>query len=451
MVFLLCVMTFKGTQNIIYQRSPAILHSHTNVLYLFLTASCEEKQVAPLTPRNKPLGGRSASRLAVSSCLSPAASETRRLICGALFGSPRRYRMLSTTTLLMWEFPPDLFKPAASAVESRPRVHSHSHSLVLFCFSHNWVEAVCLWYPKTCGKGSFFLTYSCFCFLFLNVYFVDLWLSLPAGLIHPYIPEWQKRLQPNSSLSPASSKTESLAYESAPFQVRFQQISYHAAKLLMLYFRPLGMYMESCLSASSFGVTWRERWCVWHFAAARFQEHLIYAGAYMRKISSLDTASVAVITAVNLHLFLKYFLSFLLNQSSLLLFIIYSHFSFCKPEKNKLFSIFATLIAKKAAGKVALSVSNDDLLYKSSVGSGGHALRAGPAQSLSPLVSPSEGELAAPLSPSTAATLDSMGPPSSSSTSAAHPPLKDNPGLAEFVPMLTQGWAEIFIRRPSGG
>uniref|UniRef100_A0A4W6CEZ4 Tuberin n=1 Tax=Lates calcarifer TaxID=8187 RepID=A0A4W6CEZ4_LATCA len=73
--------------------------------------------------------------------------------------------------------------------------------------------------------------------------------------------------------------------------------------------------------------------------------------------------------------------------------------------------------------------------------SGGHALRAGPAQSLSPLVSPSEGELAAPLSPSSGPTLDSLGPPSSAS---------DNPSLAEFVPILTQGWAEIFIRRPSG-
>ncbi|XP_028258003.1 tuberin isoform X3 [Parambassis ranga] len=83
--------------------------------------------------------------------------------------------------------------------------------------------------------------------------------------------------------------------------------------------------------------------------------------------------------------------------------------------------------------------------------SGGHALRAGPAQSLSPLVSPSEGELAAPLSPSSGATLDSLGPPSSTSaTPSAPPPLKDNPSLAEFVPMLTQGWAEIFIRRPSG-
>ncbi|XP_040891970.1 tuberin isoform X2 [Toxotes jaculatrix] len=83
--------------------------------------------------------------------------------------------------------------------------------------------------------------------------------------------------------------------------------------------------------------------------------------------------------------------------------------------------------------------------------SGGHALRAGPAQSLSPLVSPSEGELAAPLSPSSGPTLDGLGPPSSTSaTPSAPPPLKDNPSLAEFVPILTQGWAEIFIRRPSG-
>lgn len=82
---------------------------------------------------------------------------------------------------------------------------------------------------------------------------------------------------------------------------------------------------------------------------------------------------------------------------------------------------------------------------------GGHALRAGPAHSLSPLVSPSEGELAAPLSPSSGSTLDGLGPPSSTSaTPSAPPPLRDNPSLAEFVPMLTQGWAEIFIRRPSG-
>ncbi|XP_068448418.1 tuberin isoform X1 [Clinocottus analis] len=83
--------------------------------------------------------------------------------------------------------------------------------------------------------------------------------------------------------------------------------------------------------------------------------------------------------------------------------------------------------------------------------SGGHALRAGPAQSLSPLVSPSEGELAAPLSPPPVSTLDGLGPPSSASAPpSAPPPLKDNPSLAEFIPMLTQGWAEIFIRRPSG-
>ncbi|XP_013884014.1 tuberin [Austrofundulus limnaeus] len=83
--------------------------------------------------------------------------------------------------------------------------------------------------------------------------------------------------------------------------------------------------------------------------------------------------------------------------------------------------------------------------------SGGHALRGGPTQSLSPLVSPSEGELAPPLSPSSGPTLDSVGPPSSTSAGPSAPlPLKDNPSLAEFVPMLTQGWAEIFIRRPSG-
>ncbi|XP_072240384.1 tuberin isoform X2 [Leuresthes tenuis] len=83
--------------------------------------------------------------------------------------------------------------------------------------------------------------------------------------------------------------------------------------------------------------------------------------------------------------------------------------------------------------------------------SGGHALRAGPAQSLSPLVSPSEGEIATPLSPPSGPNLDSVGPPSSTSANPpAPPPLKDNPSLAEFVPILTQGWAEIFIRRPSG-
>uniref|UniRef100_A0A3Q2DLK3 Tuberin n=1 Tax=Cyprinodon variegatus TaxID=28743 RepID=A0A3Q2DLK3_CYPVA len=62
-----------------------------------------------------------------------------------------------------------------------------------------------------------------------------------------------------------------------------------------------------------------------------------------------------------------------------------------------------------------------------------------------------KGELAPSSSPSSGPTLDGVGPPSSTSAPlSAPPPLKDNPSLAEFVPMLTQGWAEIFIRRPSG-
>ncbi|XP_029545750.1 tuberin isoform X3 [Salmo trutta] len=87
--------------------------------------------------------------------------------------------------------------------------------------------------------------------------------------------------------------------------------------------------------------------------------------------------------------------------------------------------------------------------------SGGHALRAGPAQSLSPLVSPSEGgELCGvPLSPPSSSSgpcLDGLGPPSPSPCAPTKDPLKDKPSLAEFLPILTQGWAEIFIRRPSG-
>lgn len=87
--------------------------------------------------------------------------------------------------------------------------------------------------------------------------------------------------------------------------------------------------------------------------------------------------------------------------------------------------------------------------------SGGHALRAGPAHSLSPLVASPEGEYSGPLPPP-GPPLEVLGsqrgvedhtPPSSSHSS---PPFKDKSSLAEFVPMLTQGWAEIFIRRPSG-
>ncbi|XP_060755118.1 tuberin isoform X2 [Neoarius graeffei] len=83
--------------------------------------------------------------------------------------------------------------------------------------------------------------------------------------------------------------------------------------------------------------------------------------------------------------------------------------------------------------------------------SGGHALRAGPVQSLSPLVSPSEGEFGSPLEGLNCPRGDDELPQcSSSSSSHAAPPLRDKSGLAEFVPVLTQGWAQIFIRRPSG-
>uniref|UniRef100_A0A8K9WYC9 Tuberin n=1 Tax=Oncorhynchus mykiss TaxID=8022 RepID=A0A8K9WYC9_ONCMY len=41
-------------------------------------------------------------------------------------------------------------------------------------------------------------------------------------------------------------------------------------------------------------------------------------------------------------------------------------------------------------------------------------------------------------------------PPSPSPCAPPKDPLKDKPSLAEFLPVLTQGWAEIFIRRPSG-
>ncbi|XP_053085916.1 tuberin isoform X3 [Pangasianodon hypophthalmus] len=83
--------------------------------------------------------------------------------------------------------------------------------------------------------------------------------------------------------------------------------------------------------------------------------------------------------------------------------------------------------------------------------SGGHALRAGAVQSLSPLVSPSEGEFGSPLEGLNCPRGDDELPQcSASSSSHAAPPLRDKSGLAEFVPVLTQGWAQIFIRRPSG-
>ncbi|MGH0137685.1 UNVERIFIED_CONTAM: hypothetical protein FKN15_021798 [Acipenser sinensis] len=81
--------------------------------------------------------------------------------------------------------------------------------------------------------------------------------------------------------------------------------------------------------------------------------------------------------------------------------------------------------------------------------SGGHALRAGTAQSLSPLVSPSDSEFYDPPSQSVQVSENSASfklEPSGTQ----HSPQKEKPSLAEYAPLLTQGWAEIFIRRPSG-
>uniref|UniRef100_A0AAY4EAJ4 Tuberin n=1 Tax=Denticeps clupeoides TaxID=299321 RepID=A0AAY4EAJ4_9TELE len=81
--------------------------------------------------------------------------------------------------------------------------------------------------------------------------------------------------------------------------------------------------------------------------------------------------------------------------------------------------------------------------------SGGHALRGGPGQSLSPLVSPSDGEFCGPLPPP-GPPLDGLASLLANEDQSASFRAKDKPSLAEFLPMLTQGWAEIFIRRPSG-
>lgn len=116
------------------------------------------------------------------------------------------------------------------------RAHSHSHFLAIFCFCHDWVEGVWLWYPETRGKGSLFFLFSdCIMVVCLKASLVVglccwpvvVWLSLPAGPTRPYTPEWLKRLRPNWSLSPASSKTESHAYGSAPFQVRRWPVGRH--------------------------------------------------------------------------------------------------------------------------------------------------------------------------------------------------------------------------------
>ncbi|XP_059835037.1 tuberin isoform X4 [Hypanus sabinus] len=84
--------------------------------------------------------------------------------------------------------------------------------------------------------------------------------------------------------------------------------------------------------------------------------------------------------------------------------------------------------------------------------SGGHALHSESVQNLSPLVSPSDSEVSVPSA--TAAqkglenrkTLHQDAPPSREQL----PSQKERANLAEYASVLTQGWAEIYIRRPSG-
>lgn len=111
------------------------------------------------------------------------------------------------------------------------RGHSLSHFLFFFLLlsrlSGRWLVVG----SRDTRKRLLLLLLSLFFWLFRVwkqpwlLFFVDLWLCdchyrRPAGLIHPYTPAWRKRLRPNWSHSPASSKTESRAYGSAPFQVR---------------------------------------------------------------------------------------------------------------------------------------------------------------------------------------------------------------------------------------
>ncbi|XP_069762600.1 tuberin isoform X2 [Narcine bancroftii] len=84
--------------------------------------------------------------------------------------------------------------------------------------------------------------------------------------------------------------------------------------------------------------------------------------------------------------------------------------------------------------------------------SGGHALHSDSIQSLSPLVSPSDSEVGAP-----SETLAAKGLEHRKALLQDEPPSggqllsqKKKTNLAEYAPVLTQGWAEIYIRRPSG-
>uniref|UniRef100_A0A4W3I3C5 Tuberin n=1 Tax=Callorhinchus milii TaxID=7868 RepID=A0A4W3I3C5_CALMI len=83
--------------------------------------------------------------------------------------------------------------------------------------------------------------------------------------------------------------------------------------------------------------------------------------------------------------------------------------------------------------------------------SGGHPLRADSVQTLSPLVSPSDSEFCGPTSPALKALDNPSGFQRDTATSVAQPPTqKEKANLAEYAPVLTQGWAEVYIRRPSG-
>ncbi|XP_062915410.1 tuberin isoform X5 [Mobula hypostoma] len=84
--------------------------------------------------------------------------------------------------------------------------------------------------------------------------------------------------------------------------------------------------------------------------------------------------------------------------------------------------------------------------------SGGHALHSESVQNLSPLVSPSDSEVRVPSATPAQKGLDNRktlhqdAPPSRDQL----PSQKEKANLAEYASVLTQGWAEIYIRRPSG-
>ncbi|XP_064414804.1 tuberin isoform X2 [Latimeria chalumnae] len=80
--------------------------------------------------------------------------------------------------------------------------------------------------------------------------------------------------------------------------------------------------------------------------------------------------------------------------------------------------------------------------------SGGHGLRAGVAESLSPLVSPSDSEFCGPLPQRLEGSTTYR--PVTSNPMTQRSAQKEKPNLTDYAPLLTQGWAEIFIRRPSG-